>query len=100
MICDPITNPMNSADEGCNAIIVMSNELSKLWGISYGEFWMGAMWITICIVIFYIFLAAAALYSPERDKRIIRWVFGISILWIIGGLLFLADQIWRIPSLG
>ena len=91
---------MNSADEGCNAIIVMSNELSKLWGISYGEFWMGAMWIIICIVIFYIFLAAAALYSPDRDKRILRWVFWISILWIIGGFLFLADQIWRIPSLG
>ena len=91
---------MNSADEGCNAIIVMSNELSKLWGISYGEFWMGAMWIIICIVIFYIFLAAATLYSPERDKKILRWVFWISILWIIGGFLFLADQIWRIPSLG
>jgi len=91
---------MNSADEGCNAIIVMSNELSKLWGISYGEFWMGAMWITICIVLFHIFLAAAALYSPERDKRILRWMFWISILWIVGGFLFLADQIWRIPSLG
>jgi hypothetical protein len=100
MISDPITNPMNSADEGCNAIIVMSNELSKLWGISYGEFWMGAMWITICIVLFHIFLAAAALYSPERDKRILRWMFWISILWIVGGFLFLADQIWRIPSLG
>ena len=96
MISDPITNPMNSADESCNAIIVMSNELSKLWGISYGEFWMGAMWLIICIVFFYIFLAAAALYSPERDKRIIRWGFGISILWILGGLIFLADQIFRI----
>lgn len=96
MISDPITNPMNSADESCNAIIVMSNELSKLWGISYGEFWMGAMWLIICIVFFYIFLAAAALYSPERDKRIIRWGFWISILWILGGLIFLADQIFRI----
>ena len=100
MINDPIANPINSADDGCNAIIVMSNELSKLWGISYGEFWRGAMWIIICIVLFYIFLAAAALYSPDRDKRILRWVFWISILWIIGGFLFLADQIWRIPSLG
>jgi len=96
MINDPIANPINSADDGCNAIIIMSNELSKLWGISYGEFWMGAMRITICIVIFYIFLAAAALYSPERDKRIIRWVFWISILWFLGGLIFLADQIFRI----
>ena len=95
MISDPITNPMNSADESCNAIIVMSNELSKLWGISYGEFWMGAMWLIICIVFFYIFLAAAALYSPERDKRIIRWGFWISILWILGGLIFLDDQIFR-----
>ena len=41
MVNDLISNPMNSADEGCNHIIEMSNELSKLWGISYGEFWMG-----------------------------------------------------------
>lgn len=96
MINDPIANPINSADDGCNAIIIISNELSKLWGISYGEFWMGAMWFIFCIVIFYILLVAAALYSPERYKRLLRWVFGISILWILGGLIFLADQIFRI----
>jgi hypothetical protein len=100
MVNDLISNPMNSADEGCNHIIEMSNELSKLWGISYGEFWMGAMWLVISMIIFYIFLTAVALYCRPQDKRILRWIFWISLLWIIGGLLFLGDQIWRIPSLG
>lgn len=95
-INDPIINPMNSADKDCNNIIEMSNELSKLWGISYGEFWTGVMWLTIITITFYIFLSAAALYSRPQDIRILKWTFWISLLWIIGGLLFLADQMFRI----
>lgn len=95
-INDPIINPMNSADKSCNDIIEMSNELSKLWGISYGEFWTGVMWLTIITITFYIFLSAAALYRHPQDTRILKWTFWISLLWIIGGLLFLVDQMFRI----
>lgn len=71
MINDTISNPMNSADDFCNVIINTSNDIAKDLGVTYGELWSYTTFLVIGLIVFYMVLTYAALYT--KHTRIIKW---------------------------
>ena len=87
MVNDSITNPTNSADNFCNVIINTSNDIAKDLGVSYGELWTFTTFLVIGLIIFFIVLTYAALYTKHTE--IIKWAFWISLALIAVGFFIL-----------
>ena len=87
MINDTISNPSNSADDFCNVIINTSNDIAKDIGVTYGELWTYTTFLVIGLIIFYMVLTFAALYT--KYTKIIKWAFWISLALIAVGVFIL-----------
>ena len=87
MTNDPISNPMNSADDFCNVIINTSNDIAKDIGVTYGELWTYTTILMIGLIAFYMVLTYAALYT--KHKKVIKWAFWISLVLIAVGVFIL-----------
>ena len=88
MVNDTISDPMNSADDFCNVIINTSNNnIAKDLGVTYGELWSYTTFLVIGLIVFYMVLTYAALYT--KHTRIIKWAFWISLALIAVGIFIL-----------
>ena len=87
MTNDTISNPTNSADDFCNVIINTSNDIAKDIGVSYGELWTYTTFLVIGLIVFYMILTYAALYT--KHKKIIKWAFWISLVFMAVGIFIL-----------
>jgi len=87
MINDTISNPTNGADDFCNVIINTSNDIAKDLGVTYGELWTYTTFLVIGLIIFYMVLTFAALYT--KYTKIIKWAFWISLALIAVGVFIL-----------
>ena len=87
MVNDTISNPMNKADNFYNVIINTSNDIAKDIGVTYGELWTYTTFLVIGLIVFYMVLTYAALYT--KHKKIIKWAFWISLALIAVGIFIL-----------
>ncbi len=87
MINDSILNPINKADDFCNVVINTSNEIAKDIGVTYGELWTYTTFLVIGLIVFYMVLTFAALYT--KHTFIIKWAFWISLALIAVGIFIL-----------
>jgi isoprenylcysteine carboxyl methyltransferase (ICMT) family protein YpbQ len=91
MVSDPISNQTNSADDFCNVIINTSSDIAKDIGVTYGELWTYTTFLVIGLIVFYMVLTYAALYT--KHKKTIKWAFWISLALIAVGIFILMSII-------
>lgn len=92
MVNDTISHTQNYADRLCNEIILWSNDLAQLLGITYGEIWAGITFSVIFMVMFYNVMLLLALYCPKlmRAIKYTYWVTHSLIALLLSSILMMS----------
>ena len=77
MVNDTIVNARNFSDRLCNEVILWSNDLAHVLGVTYGEIWAGITILVIFLLGLYNVMLLLALYCPKL-KRTIKYTYWVT----------------------